>query len=127
MVGFPLSRKIVSVRETYVFGKASERTTIPGRIGRATGYLFPSHDPGLCAKDIYQDIFSERFKLGYQSQNGQDMFLNRWFFKDRGPGFFIDVGAFNGVLGSNTAYFEKQLKRKGIAFEPVTTPGRSTS
>ncbi len=50
MVGFPLSRKIVSVRETYVFGKAPERTTIPGPTGRATGYLFPCHDPGLCAK-----------------------------------------------------------------------------
>jgi FkbM family methyltransferase len=49
---------------------------------------------------------------------GQDMFLNRWFFKNRGPGFFIDVGAFDGILGSNTFYFEKQLKWKGIAFEP---------
>ena len=62
MLGFPLSRKIVSVRETYVFGKAPERTMIPGPTGRATGYLFPSHDLGLWAKDIYQDIFSERFK-----------------------------------------------------------------
>ena len=97
------------------FGKAPERTTIPGPTWRATGYLFPSHDPGLCAKDIYQDIFSsERFKQGYHSQNGQDMFPNLWFFKDRGPSFFIDVGAFNGVLGSNTAHFEKQLKRKGM-------------
>ena len=125
MVRLPLSRKIVSVRETYVFGKAPERTTIPGRIGRATGYLFPSHDPELCAKDIYQDIFSSgRFKYGYHRQNGQDMFLNRWFFTDRGPSFFIDVGAFNGVLGSNRAYFEKQLKRKGVAFEPGNDSGK---
>jgi FkbM family methyltransferase len=49
---------------------------------------------------------------------GQDMFLNRWFFKNRGPGFFIDVGAFDGVLGSNTSYFEKHLQWRGIAFEP---------
>jgi hypothetical protein len=49
---------------------------------------------------------------------GQDMFLNRWFFKNRGPGFFVDVGAFDGIRGSNTAYFEKCLKWKGIAFEP---------
>ena len=120
-VRFPLSRKIVSVRETYVFGKAPERTTIPGPTWRATGYLFPTHDPGRCAKDIYQDIFSsERFKQGYHSQNGQDMFPNLWFFKDRGPSFFIDVGAFNGVLGSNTAHFEKQLKRKGMRSRPST-------
>ena len=52
------------------------------------------------------------------------MFLNRWFFTDRGPSFFIDVGAFNGVLGSNTAYFEKQLKRKGVAFEPGNDSGK---
>jgi FkbM family methyltransferase len=122
MAQFPLGRRIVSLRETYVLGKALERTTIPGPSGRASGYLFRTHDPGLSAKDIYQDIFSsERFKKGYQSQMGQDMFLNRWFFKGRGPGFFIDVGAFDGVLGSNTAYFEKQLQWKGIAFEPNPT------
>ncbi len=49
---------------------------------------------------------------------GQDMFLNRWFFKNKGPGFFIDVGAFDGILGSNTSYFEKCLQWTGIAFEP---------
>jgi hypothetical protein len=98
MVRIPLSRKIVSLRETYLVSPCA--ITIPGPTGRAAGYLFPSHDPGLSTKDIYQDIFSsERFKQGYQSQMGQDIFLNRWFFKDRGPSFFIDVGAFEGVLG----------------------------
>jgi FkbM family methyltransferase len=56
--------------------------------------------------------------MGYQSQMGQDMFLNRWFFQNNGPGFFIDVGAFDGILGSNTSYFEKYLQWTGIAFEP---------
>ena len=46
------------------------------------------------------------------------MFLNRWFFKNRGPGFFVDVGAFDGTLGSNTSFFEKHLAWTGIAFEP---------
>jgi FkbM family methyltransferase len=46
------------------------------------------------------------------------MFLNRWFFQNRGPGFFVDVGAFDGLLGSNTSYFEKHLDWKGVAFEP---------
>ena len=115
----PLSRRIVSLRETYVLGKALEQTTTPRPTGRAIGYLFRNHDPGRSAKDIYRDIFSsERFKQGYQSQMGQDMFLNRWFFKNRGPGFFIDVGAFDGILGSNTSYFEKHLQWTGIAFEP---------
>jgi FkbM family methyltransferase len=115
----PLSRRFVSLRETYVLRKALERTTAPGPTGSAVGYLFRKHEPGRSAKDIYRDVFSsERFKQGYQSQMGQDMFLNRWFFKNRGPGFFIDVGAFDGILGSNTAYFEKHLQWKGIAFEP---------
>ena len=116
---FPPTRRIVSLSETYVLGKALKQTTTPGRAGRATGYLFRNHEPGRSAGDIYRDIFSaERFNQGYQSQMGQDMFLNRWFFKNRGPGFFIDVGAFDGILGSNTSYFEKYLQWTGIAFEP---------
>ena len=116
---FPLIRRIVSLSEIYVLGKMLEQTTTPGPSGLAIGYLFRNHDPGLSAKDIYRDIFSsERFRQGYQSQMGQDMFLNRWFFKNRGPGFFIDVGAFDGILGSNTSYFEKHLQWRGIAFEP---------
>jgi FkbM family methyltransferase len=116
---FPLIRRIASLSEPYLLGKVLEQTTAPGPTGGAIGYLFRKHDPGLSAKDIYQEIFSsERFRQGYQSQMGQDMFLNRWFFKNRGPGFFVDVGAFDGVLGSNTSYFEKHLQWRGIAFEP---------
>lgn len=116
---FPLIRRIVSLSETYSLGKVLEQTTTPGPTGGAIGYLFRNHDPGLSAKDIYRDVFSAvRFRQGYQSQIGQDMFLNRWFFKNRGPGFFIDVGAFDGILGSNTSYFEKHLQWRGIAFEP---------
>lgn len=119
LAGLPLIRRIVSLRETYVLGKSLERTTTPGPTGRAIGYLFRNHEPRLSAQDIYRDIFSsQRFKEGYESQMGQDMFLNRWFFKNRGPGFFIDVGAFDGILGSNTSYFEKHLHWTGIAFEP---------
>jgi FkbM family methyltransferase len=119
LMRFRLIRRIASRSEPYLLGKVLDRTMTPGPTGRAMGYLFRNHDPGLSAKDIYRDVFSsERFRQGYQSQMGQDMFLNRWFFKNRGRGFFIDVGAFDGTLGSNTSYFEKQLQWKGIAFEP---------
>ncbi|MGH3960805.1 MAG: FkbM family methyltransferase [Terriglobia bacterium] len=115
----PLVQRMASFGEPYFLRRMLEKTTTPGPGGRAVGYLFRNHDPGLSAKDIYRDIFSsERFEQGYQSQMGQDIFLNRWFFKNRGPGFFVDVGAFDGVLGSNTFYFEKRLHWKGIAFEP---------
>src|SRR6201993_4086539 len=116
---FSLIRRIVSLTETSSLEKLLERTGTPGPNGGATGYLFRNHDPGLSAKDIYRDVFSAaRFRQGYQSQMGQDMFLNRWFFKNRGPGFFVDVGAFDGTLGSNTSFFEKRLQWTGIAFEP---------
>ncbi|MEB3981990.1 FkbM family methyltransferase [Mycobacterium sp. 663a-19] len=115
----PLIRGMIFLVETFFLRRTIEATTTPGPTGRAMGYLFGNHDPELSAKDIYRDVFSpERFEQGYQSQIGQDMFLNRWFFKDRGPGFFVDVGAYDGIVGSNTFYFEKHLHWNGIAFEP---------
>lgn len=116
---FPLGDRIVSARETHVLARTLERTTTPGPTGGALGCLFRSHEPGQSAKDIYKDIFSsKRFERGYLSQMGQDLFLNRWFFKDHGHGFFVDVGAFDGELGSNTSFFERQLHWAGLAFEP---------
>jgi hypothetical protein len=115
----PGIRNAVSRRETYVLRGALARTTTPGPDGRALGYLFGSHEPGKSAKDIHSDVFSpRRYADGYQSQMGQDMSLNRWFFHDQGPGLFVDVGAFDGFVGSNTLYSEKHLKCTGIAFEP---------
>jgi FkbM family methyltransferase len=115
----PLGRRIVLLRETSVLRKALALSTTPGPDGRAMGYLFQHQEPGRSAEDIYRDVFSSnRYDAGYQSQMGQDMFLNRWFFHGKGPGFFVDVGAFDGILGSNTSYFEKYLHWTGVAFEP---------
>jgi FkbM family methyltransferase len=95
------------------------RTTKPGPDGRALAHLFGRYEPGRSAREIYHDVFSpERFERGYRSQMGQDLFLNRWLFHDRRPGFFVDVGAFDGELGSNTFFFEKRLGWAGVAFEP---------
>ncbi len=113
----PGSRNAVSLRETYVLGKALARPTMPGPAGRALGYLFGEHEPGKSAKDIDSDVFTQRYADGYQSQMGQDTFLNRWFFHDQGSGHFVDVRAFDGFVGSNTFYSEKRLKWTGIAFE----------
>ena len=119
LVRLTLIRSIASLTEPYLLRIVLNKSMTPGSSGGAIGYLFRNHDPGLSAKGIYQDVFSaERLRQGYQSQMGQDLFLNRWFFKNRGPGFFVDVGAFDGILGSNTSYFEKHLNWNGIAFEP---------
>ncbi len=55
----------------------------------------------------------------YKSQYGQDKFLNNFFFKDKKSGVFIDIGAHDGVSGSNTWFYEKILGWKGICFEPM--------
>jgi FkbM family methyltransferase len=112
-------RRIVAAVETKALAAMLKRTSDAGPAGGALGSLFRRYEPGRTPKEIYDDVFSpQRFALGYQSQMGQDLFLNRWLFKNRGPGFFVDVGAFDGELGSNTAFFEKRLGWKGIAFEP---------
>lgn len=115
----PIGRRAVAALETNLLASMLARTREPGREGKALGYLFDRYEPGRSPRAIYADLFSSRrFEEGYQSQMAQDLFLNRWIFNDRGPGFFVDVGAFDGELGSNTWFFEKRLGWRGIAFEP---------
>ncbi len=56
----------------------------------------------------------------YFSQAGQDKLIYEKFFKNLDKdGFFIDIGAYDGVTGSNTYFFEKHLDWKGILVEPA--------
>ena len=55
----------------------------------------------------------------YYSQHKQDQFLNENFFKNKKNGFFIDIGAHDGVSINNTLFFEKELDWKGLCFEPI--------
>lgn len=52
----------------------------------------------------------------YFSQYGQDRYILEYF-KNKTDGFFIDIGAFNGVTFSNTLKMEN-LGWKGICIEP---------
>jgi FkbM family methyltransferase len=114
-----VGRRAVAALETNLLATMLDRSREAGPDGGAVGFLFDRYEPGRSARDIYSDVFSPaRYEQGYQSQLGQDLFLNRWIFKNGGPGFFVDVGAFDGELGSNTWFFEKRLGWKGIAFEP---------
>lgn len=58
--------------------------------------------------------------MKFLSQDGQDTFVAR-LFKNKRNGVFIDVGAYDGVYYSNTAYFEKELDWTGICIEPNPT------
>lgn len=65
-------------------------------------------------------ILSQTFCFGkYTAQWGQDRFINETFFKDLKNGVFVDIGAHNGVIYSNTYHFEKELQWNGICVEPL--------
>lgn len=54
----------------------------------------------------------------YYSQSQEDIFLNENIFKNKRNGTYIELGALDGVLYSNTKFFEDMLGWKGILIEP---------
>jgi FkbM family methyltransferase len=54
----------------------------------------------------------------YKSQALQDLFLDRWVFRELEGGRFLDIGAHDGVTYSNTWFFEKVRQWQGICIEP---------
>lgn len=56
--------------------------------------------------------------MQYYSQYGQDRYIYETFFKNRKGGFFIEFGALDGLLDSNTLFFEQYLGWTGILIEP---------
>jgi FkbM family methyltransferase len=56
--------------------------------------------------------------MKYYSQYKQDKFLNEVIFGNKINGFFIDIGAHDGVTINNTYFFEEYKYWKGICVEP---------
>ncbi len=56
--------------------------------------------------------------MTYYSQFEQDRFLDEVFFAKKTGGFFVDVGAHDGISYSNSAFFEFHRKWTGICVEP---------
>jgi len=54
----------------------------------------------------------------YYSQCQEDIFLNENIFKNKTNGVYIELGALDGVLYSNTKFFEDTLNWTGILIEP---------
>lgn len=54
----------------------------------------------------------------YMSQAGQDMVIDRHFRAKTG-GTFVDVGAYDGITGSNSIFLEKYRGWTGVLVEPV--------
>lgn len=55
----------------------------------------------------------------YYSQTKQDEFLDNEVFNRKVNGFFLDIGAHDGITLSNTCFFEKNRKWNGICVEPL--------
>jgi|TARA_B100000929_G_scaffold285538_1_gene269297 FkbM family methyltransferase len=54
----------------------------------------------------------------YPSQAGQDKIIKKLFFNNKKEGFFVEIGAYDGITGSNCFHFERFQNWKGIALEP---------
>lgn len=57
-------------------------------------------------------------KQNYFSQYNQDKFLDEVLFLKKENGFFIDIGAHDGITISNSLFFEKYRNWSGICVEP---------
>lgn len=55
----------------------------------------------------------------YHSINNIDQQLHEKYFSKLKGGYFIEAGANDGLLQSNTAFFEKEMKWTGILVEPI--------
>jgi hypothetical protein len=58
-------------------------------------------------------------KTKYFSQYKQDEFLDKVLFKKKQNGFFIEIGAHDGISFSNSFFFEKNRSWEGICIEPI--------
>ena len=54
----------------------------------------------------------------YYSQCQEDIFLNENIFNNKTNGVYIELGALDGILYSNTKFFEDTLNWTGILIEP---------
>ena len=75
---------------------------------------------GLIRQKIWSCEKSFFWNENFFSQFGQDKIIKNYFFQNKKNGLFVEIGAFNGISGSNCFHFEKFLNWDGIAFEPST-------
>ena len=54
-----------------------------------------------------------------RSEYQQDLFLDKFIFKGLRNGFFIEAGADDFMLASNSLYFEEKYNWTGLLVEPV--------
>ena len=72
---------------------------------------------GIINKRIWDCLRKLGQNLDYFSEAGQDMLVKDNFFKNKKSGFFVEIGAYDGIKGSNCYHFEKFMNWEGIAVE----------
>ena len=73
---------------------------------------------GILRQKIWNCERSFYWNEKFASQSGQDKIIKSSFFNFKKNGFFVEIGAFDGVQGSNCFHFEKNMNWNGIAIEP---------
>jgi FkbM family methyltransferase len=56
--------------------------------------------------------------MKYQSDILIDKFINEIIFRNKKDGFFVEIGALDGIIFSNSYIFEKYLNWSGLCVEP---------
>lgn len=56
--------------------------------------------------------------MSYNSQIGQDKWVHSIIGDRRGEGYFVELGACDGIAFSNSLFFERALGWKGVCIEP---------
>ena len=73
---------------------------------------------GMLRQKIWNCERSFFWNEKYTSQAGQDKIIKKNFFDGKKNGFFVEIGAYDGITGSNCYHFERFLNWDGIAIEP---------
>ena len=87
---------------------------VPNIYASTNEYIFR----GMIRKKIWDCERSFFWNEKYTSQAGQDKIIKKTFFDSKKKGFFVEIGAFDGINGSNCYHFEKFLNWDGVAIEP---------
>lgn len=66
-----------------------------------------------------KELIDNEIPKEFYSQYEQDKYLEENIFKGFKNGFFIDIGAHDGISLNNTLYFEKYNNWNGINIEPI--------
>ena len=95
--------------------------SIKNNLRRTINNLLPNHFRYLFPQIWSCQSGNFRSTPGYYSQFREDEALHRWIFnntqENRNPGIFVEIGALDGLSGSNTLFFERMYDWRGVLIE----------